>query len=295
MRLPAMAPPGPVLVESDTARTRWLVGGSFDQEVYALPRHVAQIVAMADGRDVWHDSGNAGFLRTGRADPAADPSEAGPISECFRTTVAGWRTAMPVLSVAGTGEASPLTSELPGRLDPFGDESTLAEVVARDGIALWYGAPLRTSALLHRAERVAGVAYRYDKELPGQVRLDGADQPIVLRPHVRPEGERLEYDWDRIEGEACCAGVLHAVPGTGESCWWAPARALVTLWAETLRRDPLAFLDTDSRAWVAERLDQLGRRFKRSDFETVATGRAAAPSRRGGRGRVALAGGNGRS
>ena len=89
MRLPAMAPPGPVLVESDTARTRWLVGGSFDHEVYALPRHVAQIVAMADGRDVWHDSGNAGFLRTGRADPAADPSEAGPISECFRTTVAG--------------------------------------------------------------------------------------------------------------------------------------------------------------------------------------------------------------
>src|SRR4051812_35887740 len=147
MRLPAMAPPGPVLVESDSTRTRWLVGGPGDDGEYSLPRHVAQIVSMADGRDVWHNSGNAGFLRTGRSDPATDPSEAGPISECFRTTVARWRPAVPVLSVAGTGEAPPLTSELPERLDPFGDEATLAEVVRRDGVALWYGAQLRTSAL----------------------------------------------------------------------------------------------------------------------------------------------------
>jgi aminoglycoside N3'-acetyltransferase len=257
-----------VLVHAATIRTRWLVGGGYGDQARNLARHIGAVTEMAAGRPVWHAAFNEDFRTTGRFDPTTDPSQVGDLSEAFRTGVAEWRTAVPVFSVAGIGEEPELTGRLPKVVDPFGAKGAFGQLVARNGSILWYGQTMRSSPLLQYAEaRAGGPVYRYLKDFAGTVGPDGADRPVVLRQHVRPAGRGLEYDWDRIEGEAVCAGIMQPVAGTSGACWWAPAAELAAYWTETIRRDPLAFLEPYTREWVATLLDKLGRGFELADFE----------------------------
>jgi hypothetical protein len=143
-----------------------------------------------------------------------------------------------------------------------------AELIARDGVILYYGDTFHYNTLVHKAERVnGGPVYRYDKTFPGTViDADGSSLEGSLLYHVRPLGTGLDYDWPRLLDEALDAGVCRRLDEAPEILA-ASARSLHDLWVSDMRDDPCALLDARSRKWVEPAVEELGRRFVLTDFE----------------------------
>jgi aminoglycoside N3'-acetyltransferase len=200
-------------------------------------------------------------------DVTNDPAQLGPIPEHFRVRCSKWRTDIPIFSLSGIGSAP--SAEFGDHTDPFGDDSAFAELVRGGGVILYYGNTFHFNTIVHHAERVAGgPPYRYDKIFPGIVRrADGSERNGSLKYHVRPLGSGLDYDWTAILDRAVAAGATRRLADSPEILA-ASGRVLVDFLVEEMRADPLALLDAKSRKWVAPALDELGRRFTISDFES---------------------------
>jgi len=255
---------GPMFVHSDPFRTARLVKPSRNR-LALLDAHIVLLRNVAGDRGLWIPAFNYDFPRTHVFDMAADPAQVGPIPEQFRTTVADWRTPVPLFSVTGSG-AVPAVS-WGENTDAFGEDSIFARLVESDGVILYYGDTFCYNTIVHYAERQSGgPAYRYDKCFPGHVVRDGVSVPGSLCYHVRPLGTDLDYDWAGLLESALEAGICRRVDGNPEVLA-SSARALCAFWMESLRSDPLALLDKKSRAWAEPALEELGRRFTIGDFE----------------------------
>lgn len=257
---------GPMLVHSDPFSAARLVDRSRDKKEL-LDRHVALLLEVAGERALWIPAFNYDFPRTGVFDVAADPAQLGPIPEHFRVHSSKWRTEIPMFSFAGIGKAP--SAAFGEHTDPFGDDSAFAELVRLGGVILYYGNTFHFNTIVHYAERLAGgPTYRYDKIFPGVVRhADGSERTGSLKYHVRPLGSGLDYDWMAILDRAIAADATRRLAEYPEILA-ASARTLVDFLVEEMRADPLALLDAKSRKWVAPALDDLGRRFVISDFES---------------------------
>jgi aminoglycoside 3-N-acetyltransferase len=265
--LPVDAPSGPVFIHSDALATRHLVPRSTDR-VALLEAHLVRIEAIVAGRDLWFPTFNYGYPGSGVFDVCNDRSELGPISEHFRTARANWRTRTPMFSASGTGARPPAADNVPPLINPFGPESIFASLCESDGSILWYGAPFSAATIIHYAEaRSGGPSYRYDKDFPGEVVERDHRWATTLRSHVRPMEMPFGYAWSRLFANASRQGVVSTVDGAHGVCLWSRARDLVRTWLELMADDPLALLEADTRAWVAPKLERLGRRFELRDFE----------------------------
>lgn len=259
---------GPVLVHSDMLRVAGLVGGPVDR-TECLKRHLIVLQRLVGDRDIWMPAFNYDFTRTRLFDVRNSPSQVGPFSEFFRRHHAVWRTPVPVFSVCGLGRIA--IRECGETVDPFDAESAFGELVRRDGIILFYGAPFSSATFIHHVERVAGgPLYRYDKRFEGDVVFaDGTRRRVCLLYHVRPIQRRFEYDWPRLRDLLVKEGVLWINEGLGSRLMAAGARALREVWVRAVAADPLYLLDSETRSWVAPMLERLGRRFHITDFEEV--------------------------
>ena len=257
---------GPVFVHSDPFRAARMVRPVRDRNAY-LDSHIAVLRDAARERSLWLPAFNYDFPRTFLFDVNASESQLGPIPERFRMSAADWRTPIPIFSIAGIGR-NPQPRWGPGT-DPFGDDSIFAELVRGDGVILYYGDTFHYNTLVHYSERVSGgPVYRYDKLFPGKVVMaDGSTVEGSLDYHVRPLGTGLDYDWPRLQAEAIEAGVCRPLESAPEILA-ASARALNDLWVTSLRRDSFSLLDDKTRRWVEPAIDELGRRFVISDFES---------------------------
>ena len=257
---------GPVFVHSDPFRAARMVKPVRDRNAF-LDAHVAVLRDAASSRPLWLPAFNYDFGRTGVFDVKASESQLGPIPERFRVAHAEWRTSIPIFSITGIGHAS--QPRWGSETDPFGDDSIFAELVRRDGVVLYYGETFHYNTLVHYSERVSGgPVYRYDKLFPGRVVMaDGSSVEGSLDYHVRPLGTGLDYDWPRLLSEALEAGVCRRLEGAPEILA-ASAKALNDLWVTSLRVDPYSLLDDKTRKWVEPAVEELGRRFVISDFES---------------------------
>jgi aminoglycoside N3'-acetyltransferase len=269
IELPVRAPSGPVFVHSDALATRHLVPRSTSR-VVLLNAHLARIEAIAGGRDLWFPAFNYGYPKSGVFDVRSDVSELGPISEYFRTDRAQWRTRTPMFSAAGIGARPRAAQDPEPVINPFGPDSIFASLCSSEGTILWYGAPWPATTIIHFAEACSGgPLYRYDKDFPGEIVEGGQRWATTLRSHVRPLNRACDYAWSQLFATVVQQGIVHPLEGAPDVCFWVAARDLVESWVERLAADPLALLDTDTRAWVAPMLERLGRRFELRDFEVV--------------------------
>ena len=257
---------GPVFVHSDPFRAARMVKPVRDRNAF-LDAHIAVLRDAAGDRALWLPAFNYDFPRTFLFDVRASESQLGPIPERFRLSAAGWRTSIPIFSIAGIG-ADP-QPRWGTATDPFGEGSIFAELVRSDGVVLYYGETFHYNTLVHYSERVSGgPVYRYDKLFPGKVIMaDGTEVEGSLDYHVRPLGTGLDYDWTRLQEDAIEAGVCRRLEGAPEILA-ASAKALSDLWVTSLRRDPFSLLDDKTRRWVEPAIEELGRRFVISDFES---------------------------
>jgi len=259
--------PGPILVHSDPFATMRLIPSGQTRQA-SLTAHVDNIRRIGGDRPVWMPSFNYDFTTTGRYDISTSPAQVGAINEWFRVENSNWRTETPIFNFVGNGEMPAISETVGARIDPFDDASLFGRIADLDGEIVWYGAPFSSTTFLHHAEAAAGGPhYRYDKYFPGTVTSPAAPQPVAveLKYHVRPKGAVLGYDWARLLGDLVEANIYTRTDLDGVAT--ASARQLREFWVARLNRDPLYFLDSESRAWVAPKIRELGRRFEISDFE----------------------------
>jgi aminoglycoside N3'-acetyltransferase len=263
---------GPVFVHSDPFRAANLLPPTRDRQVF-VDSHLKLLDDIAGDRPLWMPAFNYDFPRTRSFDVRCDPSQLGPIPERFRKTGAKWRTPIPMFSAAGTGE--PPSINWHDSTDPFGADSLFARLVQADGVILYYGDTFHYNTIVHHAERLSGgPAYRYDKIFPGTVTLaDGSTVAGTLLYHVRPLGMDLEYDWAAILSRAIAGGVC-VLSGEHPQVLASGAATLTRFLVDEIMADPLALLDSATRAWVEPELERLGRRFVIEDFEGVTAGDA---------------------
>lgn len=255
---------GPVFVHSDPFRAARLVPAVRDRAAL-LDSHIALIREAAGDRPLWLPAFNYDFPRTRVFDVLRSEAQLGPIPERFRTSVAGYRTPVPIFSVACIGAQPRQTWG--DSTDPFGPDSMFAELVEQDGVVLYYGDTFHYNTLVHYSERLVGPVYRYDKVFHGRVIMANGDEVEgSLDYHVRPLGTGLDYDWPRLLDEALASGVCRRLAGSPEILA-ASARELSAQWVRDMRRDPLALLDDRTRKWVEPAIEEAGRRFMLTDFE----------------------------
>lgn len=257
---------GPVLVHADLVRVIGGVRGPGNRSGL-LQAHADLVLAAADGRNVWMPAFNYSFTQTGEFHVQRDPSQVGVLTEHFRTACADWRSRVPVFSVSGSGPRPCLSTDY--RIDPFGSDSAFSRLTEQDGTILLYGATLETFTFRHYVERLAGgPPYRYDKIFSGEIIDETEKCGIELLYHVRPLDGRTRYDNMRLASELTQQGLLKGAVLPRFSVMAVAASYLKEFWRGQLLRDPLHFLDKDSRQWVESRLQRLGRRFILSDFES---------------------------
>jgi aminoglycoside 3-N-acetyltransferase len=195
-------------------------------------------------------------------------AELGPFDEFMRTQAGMTRSLDPVFSMVSRSIDNP--EQLPGEIEAFSDQSIFAELYQKDGVILFYGAPLDTVTMIHHAEYLSGrPAYRYDKLFDGRI-LDAQGQEHQIRYiyPVRPMGKHMDYDWKDIEADLIKNGLLQTFKiGRKMVAGIIEVKPLVDHWVPMLKENMVSLLDDESKAWVEPELDKKGRRFLIDDFE----------------------------
>lgn len=128
---------------------------------------------------------NFGFGHGKPYDPKNTPSEGmGVFPELVRNHPQAWRTSHPMQSLAVVGYYAP---DLASRdtLSAFDPGSAFDRMIELDFRILLLGADIQAVSLLHYAEQVAQVPYRYWKEFSGVVRTPHGWQAKTYRMFVR--------------------------------------------------------------------------------------------------------------
>jgi aminoglycoside 3-N-acetyltransferase len=233
-----------------------------------LAAHCSELAKVFRGLQMIMPAFNYDFSKTKLMDVRATPGQVGVLNEYFRKNCADWRTAVPVFSFAGTG-AKP-ACEVEGVVNPLGSRSLLALFDREGTLVAHYGSRMGHTTFLHYIEEIRDVPYRYNKQFHGDMVFeDGRKEAVIVEYKVRPLDGQTVIDWDRL---------LHDLQHEMLALELRDDRAYVLLldvagmcrfWKEKLSGDPLYFLNSGSRVWVAERLAKLGRMFRLSDFERI--------------------------
>lgn len=113
------------------------------------------------------------FAKKKKFDPLTTPSEKmGVFSELIRNLPGARRTLHPMQSLAIIGKIS---QELSARdtASAFDPGSAIEEMYSRNFKILLLGADIRAVSVIHYSEQRANAPYRYWKEFPGEIKIDG--------------------------------------------------------------------------------------------------------------------------
>lgn len=170
-------------------------------------------------------------------DVATTPSRLGVLTEHFRGVDGVRRTTDPIFSCAVLGDPEPAWQELfeIGDKDCFGPRSVFAHLVAAEAKVLFVGTGFEACTLVHHAEQLAGVPYRYLKDFHGEVQAthevaggDVAPARAVtdadVETYLQPLGDALLRD-GHARAETLARGPRLLAVEAGAVVW----KALATL------------------------------------------------------------------
>jgi len=265
--------PGPLLVHSDVMKASAFAGEYQGKEAF-LQSHWEVLQQIAQGRPIWLPVFNYDFVKTGLFDVQHCPSQVGALSEFVRCQHAQWRSEVPVYSIVGTGP--PLVFGQEDVLYPFGENSAFEQLLAQEGHLLFYGAAY-VNTFGHYLEQLGNnLHYRYPKRFPGQlITTVGQSRQVAVEYHCRPLGQTLEYDVDGILQDLHQQGIAKFLAPDNHSIISIRTRSLADYWLARFKDEPYFLLTEQTRNWVVEKVQQLGRPFCLTDFEPAEATRAA--------------------
>jgi aminoglycoside 3-N-acetyltransferase len=264
---------GPILIHSDVMKAASFVGEYRGKEAF-LESHWKILERIAGDRPLWFPCFNYDFVQTGQFDVRHCPSQVGALSEFIRCNHADWRNEVPVYSIAGTGSAP--TAVKQDVLYPFGKNSAFEELLAQDGQLLFYGSAY-VNTFGHYLEQLGNnLPYRYPKQFQGQLTTtSGQSRSITVEYHCRPLGYPFAYDVDYILEDLHQEGIAHFLEPNDQTVISIQTRALADYWLTRFQEDPYFLLTAETKHWVVEKVQQLGRPFCLADFEPAEETRAA--------------------
>jgi aminoglycoside N3'-acetyltransferase len=265
--------PGPLLVHSDVMKAAAFAGEYRGKEAF-LQSHWEVLQQIAQGRPIWLPSYNYDFPKTGIFDVQRCPSQVGALSEFVRRRHAHWRTNVPVYSIVGTGP--PPTYPQEDIFYPFGAHSAFEQLLAQEGHLLFYGAAY-VNTFGHYLEQLGNnLHYRYPKRFPGQlITTAGQSRQVAVEYHCRPLGQTLEYDVDGILQDLQQQGIAEFLAPDNHIMISIRTRSMADYWLARFKDEPYFLLTEQTRNWVVEKVQQLGRPFCLNDFEPAEATRAA--------------------
>jgi len=229
-----------------------------------LDAHCKLLIGFA--QDIYMPTFNYDFPKTRTFDVANTPSKIGVINEYFRTNYAQWQTPIPVFSVAGTGNFPVINCQ--NEIDPFDDNSIFGFLHKTNSLIMYYGAGFSSTTLIHYVERISNLLYyRYDKIFEGEVIYNGINNKVNFKFHVRPMDKNLDYNWTRLENDLKENNLIKYFDERATKIKIIRVIDLVDFWMMKMKKDPLYFLDDESKIWVEPLLNKLGRPFLITDFE----------------------------
>jgi aminoglycoside 3-N-acetyltransferase len=233
-----------------------------------LEAHLYYIKKMiGEQRPLWMPAFNYDFPKTKQFDVLNSKSQVGVLPEFFRTTIAKWRSVVPMFSFCGD-DNEPLSSKR-SIIDPFDELSLFHHLTKNNGLIIYYGASFKASTIIHYCERISGeLYYRYDKLFTGEINDQyGLKQNVTLKYHVRPKSCMIEYDWELFQRELIENNTLLNYDDDWLHIKIIKALPLVEYWIAKMKNDRLSLLSKETQQWVVPKLDELGRPFQLSDFE----------------------------
>lgn len=258
---------GPVFIHSDLLRASLFLKPSRSR-LETLQNQIQFLRDTFSGRPLWLPSFNYQFPKTHLFNVEQTPCELGPLPEYFRTDQAEWRTFDPIFSCTGSGPL-PEQGKPTQKLIAFDDSSPFAQLTRQDGTLFFYGAGFHTATFIHYLEWLVRAPFRYQKMFTGTIQTGQETFPITYQLHVRPMTLELRYDWPRLLADLKLAGIARCC--CGDAAIGLPAEKLKSYWLEKLTEDALYFLDPTTRFRVETKLQELGRPFVLSDFESPDT------------------------
>ena len=171
------------------------------------------------------------------------PSETGIYTEYLRLLPGTIRSVHPALSFAANG---PRAKEICHSASPhsYGWHSVPHRVVTADSFVVSIGrSPHRGSFLLHLAEALYGVPYRYTKELSIPVYVGGEHIRAAFYHFVRWQGSDIVLDTNRLVQRLEARSIVRYAPLGQSGIWAYRARELFDATIDLLRRNIYGLLD----------------------------------------------------
>jgi aminoglycoside 3-N-acetyltransferase len=253
----------PILVHTDIARLDRRLFRNLTSNTEILNAAIAYLKDLNRNRDIWLPSFNYGFAQTRVFDVKNDVCEVGIINEALRRDVNFSRSETPIFSIIRNKSTASKINLDNSIIEPFGPNGEFAELFNLNGEIMLLGANLNSLTQIHWIEELAGVSYRYYKDLPGEVRNGELQTRITLRFRVRPKGMDLQYDWDKLNSKIVDEGIILFHAKNVISFKVANLRDFLI---QRLLKDELWMLTQESRRKVEDARNLLGRNYQMGDF-----------------------------
>lgn len=182
------------------------------------------------------------FNKTRKYDPQVTPSEKmGVFSELIRNLPGSARTLHPMQSLTVIGK---LSEELSAKdtASAFDPGSAFEEMIQRDFKILLLGADIKAISVIHYSEQRANVPYRYWKEFPGEIKINGEWRHRTYKMFVRDLKIDPQLNIDRIQDELIQKGQWKSVDLNYGKIACCRMQDFVTVADEMLARDPWIFV-----------------------------------------------------
>jgi aminoglycoside N3'-acetyltransferase len=191
---------------------------------------------------------NYQFAETNLFDVRNDRSEVGQFSEQFRKHFDGFRSFIPIFSSSASFDGF-LMQKIVDEVDPFGNQSDFASLVAADGVITTFGSTFIPTFIIYIEKQIKdGSLYRYEKDFSGKIiDFTGVEREITLLNFVRPRQIEIKYDLLKVEADLEQQGILskHILRDNFSYSLCSAAQFLIFA-LEKLESDPFYLLTAES-------------------------------------------------
>lgn len=185
------------------------------------------------------------YVRSGPDSPyihESSPSETGVLTEHLRKQPGSFRSVHPVFSFAAIGPDKERICANVSR-HSYGWNSPAHRLVEADAFVLCLGrSPHRGAFFIHLAEILAGVPYRYTKELSIPVWLDGQKAEYPFYHFVKYADADIDWNTNRLVERLEAQGLLRYEPIGRGGMWGYRAKELVDTTIKLLMRNEYGLL-----------------------------------------------------
>jgi aminoglycoside 3-N-acetyltransferase len=235
----------------------WTFGHQFDGDIRRLPERLIAIMLEILGpkRSLAMPTYTFSFCSLRKFDLTRSKSEVGTLTEAFRKRTDVIRTLQPIYSYAILGpHAEAFASAL--ALTAFGKGSAMSLFESLNVQQLMLGLKFQKAiSIVHRAEELEGVPYRYYKRFSGDLLVDGEKAGEAEEIfYVRAWDTEPIFDYSGIAERLRVAGTYRASRIPDFTIEGALTKEILATASDMLRSDPYAFVKNRQpvQSWVAE-------------------------------------------